>query len=49
MLSELGKKRSFEYNEVDVMTSGHKEWKDLYEFDTPVVRSIYSFQVSSEY
>ncbi|MCJ1243626.1 hypothetical protein MMC30_000823 [Trapelia coarctata] len=37
VISNLGKKRSFEYTEVDVMASGQQQWKDLYEFDTPVV------------
>lgn len=29
--------RTFEYNEVDVMSLGQDLWKRLYEFDTPVV------------
>ena len=37
VISSLGKKRSFEINEIDVMARGQKQWKDLYEFDTPVV------------
>ena len=37
VLASLGKKRTFEYNEVDVMARGEKEWKDMYEFDVPVV------------
>jgi glutaredoxin len=37
VLKNLEKKRSFELSEIDVMTSGQKEWKDVYEFDTPVV------------
>ncbi|MCJ1286969.1 hypothetical protein MMC26_006316 [Xylographa opegraphella] len=37
VLESLGKRRSFEYNEVDVMAEGQKEWKDMYEFDVPVV------------
>ena len=41
MLSGLEKKRSFEYNKIDVMTSDEKRWKDIYEFDTPVVRSAH--------
>ncbi len=40
VLGNLGKKRSFEYNEVDVMATGQNQWKDLYEFDTPVVSII---------
>ena len=38
VLSNVKKTRGFEYNEIDVMESGQKQWKDLYEFDTPVVR-----------
>lgn len=37
VLQELGKTRSFDYHEVDVMTSGQQQWKLAYEFDTPVV------------
>ena len=40
MLGILGKRRSFEYNEIDIMAAGQKQWKDLYEFDTPVVRIL---------
>lgn len=38
VLGSLGSRRSFEYNEIDIMSSSAKKWKDLYEFDTPVVR-----------
>ncbi len=37
VISDLGKKRSFDYHEIDIMAAGQEEWK-LYEFDTPVVR-----------
>ena len=37
VLENLEMKRSFEYNEVDVLADGQKEWKDMYEFDVPVV------------
>jgi len=30
--------RPFEYKEIEVMKPEEKRWKDLYEFDTPVVR-----------
>lgn len=30
--------RTFEYDEVDVMSAGQESWKRAYEFDTPVVR-----------
>ncbi|KAL1792200.1 hypothetical protein ACET3X_009951 [Alternaria dauci] len=29
--------RPFEYEEINVMESGHEKWKSLYEFDTPVI------------
>ncbi|EMD01141.1 hypothetical protein BAUCODRAFT_62285 [Baudoinia panamericana UAMH 10762] len=35
VLSKVWDKRHFEYREMDVMR--HKRWKDLYEFDVPVV------------
>lgn len=38
VLSKVWDKRPFDYKEVDVMAAGQKEWKDVYEFDTPVVR-----------
>lgn len=37
----LAKKRTFDYNEIDIMLPGQDEYKDLYEFDTPVVRSLF--------
>ena len=40
VLSNLEKKRSFEYNQIDVMASDQMHWKDLYEFDTPVVTCV---------
>lgn len=30
-------KRPLEYREVNVMEPGQEKWKDVYEFDTPVV------------
>jgi len=33
-------KRPFEYKELDVMTDEGKSWRDLYEFDTPVVSAM---------
>ncbi|KAL2059625.1 hypothetical protein ABVK25_000918 [Lepraria finkii] len=37
VLNSLGKKRSFEYNEIDVMAPEQEQWKNAYEFDVPVV------------
>ncbi|KAF2638163.1 glutaredoxin 2 [Massarina eburnea CBS 473.64] len=30
-------KRDFEYKEINVMDPGQEQWKDVYEFDTPVI------------
>ena len=37
VVSNLIKKKAFEYHQVDVMASDQQEWKILYEFDAPVV------------
>ncbi|OQE34067.1 hypothetical protein PENCOP_c035G03111 [Penicillium coprophilum] len=41
---KLQKRRSFEYVEVDIMQLGNKSWKDVYEFDVPVlhVQSVHN-------
>jgi glutaredoxin len=36
-VTQLHKRRPFDYSEVDIMVSGNKEWKDVYEFDVPVL------------
>lgn len=36
-LSNVWDKRPFHYTEIDVMSAGQQKWKDVYEFDTPVV------------
>jgi len=36
-LSTVWDKRPFVYKEIDVMTQEAKGWRDLYEFDTPVI------------
>lgn len=46
-LARVSSKRTFNFAEVDVMQPAQKKWKDLYEFDTPVV-SIYSYGSSLE-
>lgn len=33
-------KRDLEYLEINVMETGQEKWKDVYEFDTPVVSYI---------
>jgi glutaredoxin len=36
-IAEFQKKRTVEYNEVDVMAVGQKQWKRLYQYETPVL------------
>lgn len=43
VLQIVAKKRSFDFNEIDIMLPGQNEYKDLYEFDTPVVRALLLF------
>lgn len=38
VMSKVWDRRPFEYTEIDVMAPGQMKWKNLYEFDTPVVR-----------
>jgi hypothetical protein len=37
VLSEVWDKRHFDFKEVDLAQPEHKSWKDLYDFDIPVV------------
>ena len=37
VLKDVRKARSFEYEEIDVMSKGQEQWKAVYEFDAPVV------------
>lgn len=36
-IDQLRTRRNVEYSEIDVMAPGQKRWKDVYEFDTPVL------------
>ncbi|KAL2871958.1 glutaredoxin family protein [Aspergillus lucknowensis] len=36
-VTQLRKRRPFDYSEVDIMAPGNKEWRDVYEFDVPVL------------
>ena len=40
--------KNLEYHEVDVMAEGQKKWKDMYEFDTPVLHVQAVPQTSTE-
>lgn len=41
VMSKVWDRRPFEYTEIDVMAPNQTKWKNLYEFDTPVVRLLY--------
>lgn len=36
-IDQLAQNRSFDYSVVDVMAASQEQWRDVYEFDTPVV------------
>lgn len=36
-VSKLRQRRPFDYAEVDIMAPGNQQWKDVYEFDVPVL------------
>jgi glutaredoxin len=40
VLSKVWDERHFEYIEIDVMEAKQTKWRNLYEFDTPVVRLL---------
>ena len=46
-MSKVWDRRPFEYTEIDVMAPGQTKWKNLYEFDTPVVRPLHTSYISS--
>lgn len=48
VLAKVKPKRPFEYHEIDVMSSGQRRWRDLYEFDTPVVCSCHALNGLSQ-
>lgn len=37
MLSEVWDKRPFSFKEIDIVKPEAKAWRDLYEFDVPVI------------
>jgi hypothetical protein len=39
VLSQVWDKRPFAFQEVDIIKPNQKVWRDLYDFDVPVVRS----------
>jgi glutaredoxin len=40
VLSNVWDKRPFEYDEINVMEHSDQKWKNMYEFDTPVVSTL---------
>ncbi len=36
-LVEVLKKRTVDYNEIDIMAAGHQKYRNMYEFDVPVL------------
>lgn len=46
-LSNIWDSRPFVYQEIDVMAPEGRSWKDLYEFDTPVVRLKFQNEAQS--
>ncbi|KIW06756.1 uncharacterized protein PV09_02446 [Verruconis gallopava] len=44
VLSKVWDVRPFDYQEINVMAPGQEEWKNVYEFDTPVVHVDKAFR-----
>jgi hypothetical protein len=44
----VNKTRPLQYKEINVMEQGQEKWKEVYEFDTPVV-SLLSSVLTAEY
>lgn len=40
VLSDVWDTRPFQYKEVDIMKPEAKGWRDIYDFDVPVVSSV---------
>jgi hypothetical protein len=49
VLSRVWDRRPFEYSKIDVMSSGQEKWKNVYEFDTPVVGHSRAFASSQQH
>lgn len=48
VLNNVAKTRSFEYDEIDVMAPGEREWRNAYEFDVPVVGMLHVLTGTAE-
>lgn len=42
-MQNVNKTRPLQYQEVNVMEPGQERWKDVYEFDTPVVSQQHTY------
>lgn len=42
ILARVRARKPFEYREINVMDEEAKAWRNVYEFDTPVVGDLYS-------
>jgi glutaredoxin len=47
-LMEVQKRRTVSYTEIDIMAEGQKQWKDVYEFDVPVLHVERVWHTSSK-
>ena len=47
-IAEFQKKRTVEYNEVDVMAADQKPWRRLYQYETPVLHVERVFHTPSK-
>ncbi|KKK17057.1 hypothetical protein P175DRAFT_0491082 [Aspergillus ochraceoroseus IBT 24754] len=47
-VTQVRKRRPFNYAEVDIMVPNNKEWKDVYEFDVPVLHVQFAKNAAGE-
>ena len=49
-LVDVRKRKEVVYEEIDIMAAGNGKWRDVYEFDVPVVSSsrVYLYRASSD-
>ncbi|KAF9740899.1 hypothetical protein PMIN06_011174 [Paraphaeosphaeria minitans] len=46
-VQNVRKERNFDYEEINVMEPGQERWRDVYEFDTPVIHVDKSSETST--
>ncbi|KAF2447852.1 glutaredoxin 2 [Karstenula rhodostoma CBS 690.94] len=47
VVQNVRKERNFDYEEINVMEPGQEKWKNVYEFDTPVIHVDNNTQTST--